>query len=129
MQSINSTAPANLTTGYFLGEGLTLLKRCSRCILKSQPTVPQNTRWVRCYPFAEMQSVYSTAPADCATEHSLGKVLPICRNAVTVFYSTSRLSHESSLGKVLTHLQKCSRCILQLQLIGQSDFRISFNVR
>ena len=37
-------------------------------------------------PLAEMELVYSTASADCA---SLGEFLPLCRDGVGVFYSLS----------------------------------------
>ena len=74
------------------------------------------------YPSAEMQSMYSTAPAERATGHSSGKglipllifsrcllqpqpngpqdirpggVLPFCRDAVDVFYSPSWMSHRT----------------------------------
>ena len=41
---------------------------------------------------AKMQSVYSTAPANWDTGHSLvRRVLPLCRDAVSVFYSPNRL--------------------------------------
>ena len=64
-----------------------VLPQC-QCILQSQSTGPQNTRWgarglislQRCsqcilqspVDSAEMQSVYSTVPVDWASEHSLG---------------------------------------------------------
>ena len=41
---------------------------------------------------AAVQSVYSEVPVDWITGHSLGEVLSLCREAVGVFYSTSRLS-------------------------------------
>ena len=43
--------------------GLTLLQRCTRCILQSQPTRTQDTDWG---VTAAMQSLYSTTPADWA---------------------------------------------------------------
>ena len=86
--------------------GLTLLQRCSRCILQPQPT---ELSLGGSYPSAEMQSVYSAAPADWAL---VGRVLPFCRDAVGVFRSPSRLS---SRWAGLTLLQRCSRCILQPQ--------------
>ena len=86
------------------------------------------------YPFAEMQLVYSTASANWATHWGhlipllrcswcilqpqptgtlVGGVLPLCWDAVGVFYSLSQLGH--SLGN-LTPLQRCSQYILQPQL-------------
>ena len=92
-------------------DGLTPLQRSSRCILHPQPTGPlfgrvlpfcreavdvfldpsQLSLWLWwSYSSVEMQSVYSTAPADWATR-----------------------------WRSLTFLQRCSRCILQLQPTGQ----------
>ena len=50
------------------------------------------------YPFAKMQSAYSTAPADWARwfsiiSRTLGEVLPLSRDAGGVFYSSSWLGH------------------------------------
>ena len=125
----------------------TPLQRCSRCILQLQPTRLkmvnchiQNTRWGGSYPSAEMQSVYSTTPADTAEdgllsypEHSLGWVLPLCRDAVGVFYNSSRHGWRWSIvisrtlvGVGLTPLQRCSRFILQLQPTGLSN--IMYNI-
>ena len=78
-----------------LGEGLTPLKRCNRCILHPQPAEPQDTRWER--------------------------VLPFWRNTLGVFYSPSQLSH--SLGEGLTPLKRCNRCILQPQPAEPQDTR------
>ena len=47
-------------------------------------------------------------------------VLPLGRDAVSVFYSPSQLGHRTLVGECLTPLQRCSRCILQPQLTGQS---------
>ena len=48
------------------------------------------------YPSAAMQSVYSAALTDWATGHTLGGgVLSLCRNAVGVFWSPSRLGHRT----------------------------------
>ena len=107
MQSVYSAAP---TDWALVGSGLTPLQRCSRCILQPQPTGPSlevvlllcrdavgvfcspnrlGPRWKWSYSFAEMQSVYSTAPTDWAL-----------------------------VGSGLTPLQRCSRCILQPQPAG-----------
>ena len=40
------------------------------------------------YPSVEIQSVYSTAPSDWALDEG---VLPLCRDAVSIFYSPYRL--------------------------------------
>ena len=50
---------------------------------------PEDTCWGRLsYPSAKMQSVYSVAPTDWVTGHLLGEgVLPLCKDAVGVFYS------------------------------------------
>ena len=107
MQSVYSTAPADWATGW---GSLTPLQRCSRCIQQPRLIGPlaggvlppcrdavgvfNSPGWLghspgESYPPAEMQSVYSTAPADWATR----------------------------LGS-LTPLQRCSRCIQQPRLIG-----------
>ena len=49
---------------------------------------PGRSLW-ESYPSTVMQSVYSTAPADLATGHSLRVSYPRCRDAVGVFYSFS----------------------------------------
>ena len=65
MQSVYSTPTADWATEYSLGWGLSLLQRCSCCILQPQLTGPQDTRW--------------------------GWVLVFCRDAVVVLYSPRRL--------------------------------------
>ena len=65
MLSVYSTAPADWSTGHSLGEGFTPLQRCCRCILQPEPTGLHGTRW--------------------------GRVLPLYKDAVVVFYSPSRL--------------------------------------
>ena len=151
MQSVYSTVPADCTTHW---GSLFPLQRCNQCILQHQPTVPLVGET---FPSAEMQSVYSTVPADCTTHWGslfplqrcnqcilqsqptaplIGGVFSLCRDAISVFYSTSRLHH--SLGESFpsaemqsvystapadctTHwgslfpLQRCNQCILQSQ--------------
>ena len=110
------------------------------------------------YPFAEMQLVYSTASANWATRWGsltpllrcgwcilqpqltgplVEGVLPLCWDAVGVFYSLSQLGHSlresypfaemqlvystasdnwATRWGSLTPLQRCSWCILQPQL-------------
>ena len=105
------------------GGGVTPLQRSSQCIL--QP------------PLTE-QSTAGTSPLDCLVSypgHSLGGVLPLRREAVSVFYSPRRLGkallephHQivqchirTLVGGGLTPLQKSSQCILQPpQLTGQA---------
>ena len=72
------------------------------------------------YSSAEMQSVYSTAPADWVIKTLLGGVLLLCRDAVGVFCILSRLGHQDTSWGSLTPLQRCSRCILQPQPTGSS---------
>ena len=85
MQSVYSTAPANWTL--IGGDGLIPLQRCSRCIQHPQPielslvgmvlflcrdavgifNIPSQLNshwWGWSYSSAEMQSVYSTSPAN-----------------------------------------------------------------
>ena len=85
---------------------LTPQLRCSRCILQPQQTRPSLGK---SYPYAEIQSVYSTTTTDSALT---GEVLPLCKDSVGVFYSPNGLG--SPWGS-LTPLQRCSRCILQPQ--------------
>ena len=66
------------------------------------------------YPSAEMQSVYSTAPTNKATHYvCVWEAVTLCRDAVGVFCSPSRLSHLLRGG--LTPVQRCSQRILQAQ--------------
>ena len=44
----------------------------------------------RSYPYAEMQSVYSTAPTDWATRSLVVGVLPLYRDAIRVLYTPSQ---------------------------------------
>ena len=86
---------------------LTLLQRCSRCILQPQPNGPTLGVF---YPSAEMQLLYSTTPANrslvggptplqrCSrhipqsqhTDPSL-RALPLCNDEVGVFYDPRKL--------------------------------------
>ena len=99
-------------------ESLTPLQRCSRHILQPQPTGPPGHLLRESYPSAEMQSAYSTASADWATRTLIERVLPLCRDAVGIFYSLSRLGHQDTYWESLTPLQRCSRHILQPQPTG-----------
>ena len=58
--------PSRMDYSTLIGGDLTPLQRCSWCILQPQPNGPQGTLWWGSYPSVEMQSMYSTAPADCA---------------------------------------------------------------
>ena len=67
IQSVYSTAPADWATEHLFGGGgsPTSLQGFSRCILLPKLTGAQDIRWRgKSYPSAEIQSVYSTAPAD-----------------------------------------------------------------
>ena len=109
MQSVYSVAPADWTTllggvlplcWYAVGlfccpswldhtpwGSLTPLLRCSRCLLLPQPIGPHSLG--ESYPSAEMQSVFTVAPADWAA--LLGGVLPLCRDSVGIFCGSSCL--------------------------------------
>ena len=95
MQSAYSTAPTDWDTGLSLrGWGLTSLQKCNQHILQCQQRGTQVTRWWEgVLPSVEMQSAYSTAPADWDTGLSLR-------------------------GWGLTSLQKCNQRILQCQQRG-----------
>ena len=66
--------------GHSLGWGLTPLQRSSRCILQPQPT-----------------GLFD------------GRVLPLCREAVGIFYSPSRLGWDSSVSHTGHSLRESSR--------------------
>ena len=68
-----------------------------------------------------MQSVYFTAPTNLAIGFSLEEELPLCRDAVGVFYSPNQLDHRTLFGGSLSSLQRCSRCILQPQPTWPQD--------
>ena len=82
------------------------------------------------YTSAEMQSEYSTAPADRTSGHSLGKSYSYAEmhsmysttpaHWATMYSTTpARWATGHSLGK----LQRCSQCILQPQPTGPPDTR------
>ena len=74
------------------------------------------------YPSVERTLVYSTAQADWITGHLWVRVLPLLGNAVSVFYSRSRLDHRTLVvSEGLTPLRKCSLCILKPKLTGSQD--------
>ena len=125
MQSVYFTASIDLTTGHSLGQGVTPLQRCNRCILQPQLTWPQGTRW--------------------------GSVSPLCRDAIGVFSSPNRLDHRAlvgagshtsaeiksvysiapadratgnSLKEGFTLLQRCNQCILHPQPNGLTNIWI-----
>ena len=52
-----------------------------------------------------------------------GGVLPLCKEAVSVFYSPSQLGHRTLNGVGVTSLQRSSWYILQPQLTGPQDAR------
>ena len=88
------------------------LQRCSRCILQPQTTGLTLVGGGSCLS-AEIQSVYSTVPAN-KTWHLWWwwGVLALCRDTVGVFYSPSRRGLTLVVGG-LASLQRYSRCILQ----------------
>ena len=106
--SITGTSPSDCLLGV-----VTPLQRCNQYVLQPQPTGPQDIRSGKSCPSAEVQSVYSTALADWGTGDSFGRVLPLCRGAVNLFYSPSRLGHRRFVRGSLTPLQRCCQFILQ----------------
>ena len=64
------------------------------------------------YPSPEIQSVYSTAPV-------VEGVLPLCRNAVGVFYSPSRLGHRTLVEGVLPLCSNAVGVFYSLNRLGQ----------
>ena len=96
------------------------LQRCSRSILKSQPT-GSHSLWDS-YPSVEMQSVYSSVPTNWVTL-AIGD-LSLCRDAVGVFLSPNQLGH-TRYGSLIP-LQRCSRCILKSQPTGSHSLWESY---
>ena len=77
--SVSMDLGAVATKGYsefFKISTLSFLPRCSRCIRQPQLTRATGLSLGESYPSAEMQSVYSAAPADWATWQSLGESYP-----------------------------------------------------
>ena len=70
-----------------VGECLSSLQWCRWCVLQLLQTGPQDTHW--------------------------GSVLPLCKDAVGIFYSLSWLGYRTLIWECLTSLQRCSWCILQ----------------
>ena len=89
------------TLAGWMGEGLTPLLRCSRCILQPQLTGLQNTCWLK-----------------------WREVLPLCWDVVGVFYSSIQLGHRTLIGwsrgggSYLLCWDTVGRYILQLQPTG-----------
>ena len=52
----------------------------------------------------QSSSITGTSPSDCLVSYpgySLGEVLPLCRGAVSVFYSLKQLGNKTTLEKYL----------------------------
>ena len=99
IKSLYSTVLVDWTTKtLFGGGGLTPLQRSSRCILQPKPIGPPGHSLRRSYNSVEIQSLYSTVPADWTTRTLVGGgVLPLCREVVSIFYSPySRLVNKKS---------------------------------
>ena len=101
-QSVYSVTQAGLGYRGTRWGSLTPLQRCSQCILQPKPTGLPEHSLGESYPFAEMQSVYSATQADWATGALVGGVLPLCRDAVSVFCNPSRLGYRSTRWGSLT---------------------------
>ena len=126
---------------------LTPLQICSQCILQPQPTVQQDTRWRNltpcgdavsvlnnpswlCHrtlvggvlPSEEMQSVYSTSPADCTTGHSFEESYPLKRCSQCILQPQPTVPQDTR-WRSLAPLRRCSQCILQPQPTVPQDIR------
>ena len=87
---------------------LTSLQRSSRCILQPQPTGPQDTRWVGWGFYPSLQRSRTLVGG------GVGWVVPLCKEAVGVFWSSSPLCQRTLVGGGgPTPLQRSRRCILQ----------------
>ena len=120
MQSVYSTAATDWTTGHLIGGGnLTPLRRYARCILQLQPTGLQDTWWGvgNLTPLQRCSwCILQLQPTGLQDTSWGGVILPLFRDALGVFYSCNRLCYRTlDWGGNLTPLQRCSRCILQLQ--------------
>ena len=92
-QSVYSASPTDWATGHLLGEGFTLLHRCSQCILQPKPTGPPDTCWGKFLHFC-IGAVSVFCNANRLGHRTLvggGKVLPLCWGAVSILYSPSCL--------------------------------------
>ena len=88
-----ATTPGQSEPGSNSNEGLLCIFQGSS-ITGTSPSdclvsYPDHSLRERSYPAAEMQVVYSTAQADWATGHSLGGLLAVHRDTVSVSYSPS----------------------------------------
>ena len=92
MQLVYSAAPANLATKTLIGKVLPLCRDAVGVFCSPSQLGHQDTHWESLTPSAEMQLVYSAAPANLATKTLIGRVLPLCRDAVGVFCSPSQLN-------------------------------------
>ena len=97
--------------GYSLVGDLTPLQRSSRCILQHHPIEPlvgkDLTPLQRSSQCILQPSPQPTGPL------VVGGVLPLCREAVGVFYSTLSVDWANRCRGSFTPLQRSSRCILQ----------------
>ena len=141
--SMHSTAPADWATEHSLVRYSPLSRDGVGEFYRPSQLGHSHPHWWG-YPSAEMQSMYSTAPANWATRTLVGGVLPffwdavgvfyspsrlghwhtiwwgftLYRDAVSVFYSPSWLGHGHTLWCGITPLQRCS-LFMQLQQSGQ----------
>ena len=75
------------------------------------------------YLSTEMQLVYSTVSANWATGHWLRGALPLCRDAVGIFYFPSRRGHRTFVGGSFSSLRRCSQYFLLIEPTGPQDIR------
>ena len=88
MQSMYSTSPVDWATRWGW-ESLTLLQRCSQCILQSRPTGPL---------------------------FEGKRVLLLCRDAIGVFYSSGRLGHvRNGISNLISNVIFVSLCALSIR--------------
>ena len=107
--------PSQLDHRTLVDVGPTPQQRSSQCILRPQPTGPQDTRWCGSYPLTEKQSVYSTGPADWASinikkrvsiNRETMKVVPtkitLClkKHMHLLFFSVTSLSYRWNLNYI-----------------------------
>ena len=99
----------------FFGWGLTPLQRSSRRILQIQPTGPHDTFfWGGSYPFAERQSVYSTAP------EPTGQLLRDRSSIIKVVTIITKRNGEV----ICIHIRVCPYCIDFIKRVTHKRMKI-----
>ena len=119
MQSVYSAAPDEWDTGHSLGEPHISAEKQS-VYSTSLATGPQDTRWWILAPLQRCKSVYSTAPDEWDTGHSLGEP-HISAEKQSVYSTSLATGTQDTCWGSLNPPKRCSRCILQSKMTGPQD--------